>query len=272
MPYDWFTKYFIGMFERYFLTKSFYFSSDYDLTNPFSVSALREFRGRYYDDRFYYNAAFTKKLVELGLDNWIQPFICGLVEFKSMQINQKAVIFILISRRDKLRAGVRFISRGADAQGNVTNFAETEQILIFENAENYDVYTYLQTRGSIPIIWKQSPNLKWSPTLMIDKNPLKTKNAFKLHMDKIKKQYQFNHIINLIDKKGSQKLIGESFTELIKEEKDFTVDYTWFDFHAECKNMQWNNLSKLIDLLQASIQKYKYGHFKVEKPVDDMLS
>ena len=77
----------MGMFEKFFATKSFYFSADYDLTHPFSVSAAKSFKVKKddYDERFYYNSAFTAKLRELGLNNWIQPFICGLVEQRAAQ-------------------------------------------------------------------------------------------------------------------------------------------------------------------------------------------
>jgi phosphatidylinositol 4-phosphatase len=34
--------------------------------------------------------------------------------------------FILITRRDKRRAGTRFFSRGTDLDGNPSNMAETE--------------------------------------------------------------------------------------------------------------------------------------------------
>ena len=233
------------------------------------MSADRKFRKGDYDDRFFYNSAFTSKLREHNLEYWVQPFICGLVEQRLLTINQKALSFILISRRDKSRAGMRFISRGADAQGNVSNFAETEQILTFINDDCYDVYTYLQTRGSIPIIWKQSPNLKWNPKLLIESNLMKNKSAFKYHIDKMKKAYGENYCINLIDKKGSQKIIGEFFTEMIKTENDPLIKYTWFDFHAECHNMQWHNLSKLINEVLENIQKYRYGQYRVYKTVAD---
>jgi hypothetical protein len=255
------------MFERYFHTKCFYFSHDYDLTKPFSAAATRGFRKGDYDDRFYYNSAFTGKLREHNLEHWVEPFICGLVVQKLLNINQKAISFIIISRRDKSRAGMRFISRGSDSQGNVSNFAETEQILTFLNEDCYDVYSFLQTRGSIPILWKQAPNLKWSPKLLIEANLMKNKSTFKYHIDKQKKLYGDNHLVNLIDKKGSQKTIGEYFTEMVKAENDPSIKYTWFDFHGECKNMQWHHLSKLVNEVIDSIQKYKYGQYRVYKTV-----
>lgn len=259
------------MFQKYFLTKSFYFSNDYDLTRPFSHSVLRGFNSKEFDDRFYYNSSFTEKLREQGLESWVQPFICGLIEQRLLTINQKAISFILISRRDKTRAGMRFISRGSDSMGNVSNYVETEQIMTFINEDFYEVYSYLQTRGSIPIIWKQSPNLKWAPKPLIEANPMKNKSAFKYHIDKIKKAYGENHLVNLIDKKGSQKIIGEFFTEMVRTENDPLIHYTWFDFHAECKKMQWHNLSKLVNELLTSIQKFKYGQYRVYKTVEERL-
>jgi len=208
------------------------------------------------------------KLRDNGLDHLVQPFVSGLIEQRIMNINQKAVNFIIISRRDKTRAGFRFVSRGSDSMGNVSNFAETEQIVSFMNEDNFDVYTYLQTRGSIPIIWKQTPNLSWSPKVLIDANTMKKKNVFENHMNKIKFIYKDNHLINLIDKKGSQFTIGNNFSELIRLYPDPKVKFTWFDFHAECAKMQWHNLSKLISQIQKSIQDYKYGHFKVFKRVE----
>jgi hypothetical protein len=267
MQYAPIDQYAISMFDRYFHTKSFYFSQDYDLTRPFSVSASRAFRLGDFDDRFYYNSAFTGKLREHNLEHWVQPFICGLIVQKLLNINQKALSFILISRRDKSRAGMRFISRGADTQGNVSNFAETEQILIFLNDDSYDVFSYLQTRGSIPLIWRQPPNLKWSPKLFIESNAMKNKSAYKYHIDRQKKFYGDNHLVNLIDKKGSQKIIGEAFTERVKTENDPAIKYSWFDFHAECKNMQWHHLSKLVNEVVDSIQKFRYGQYKVYKTV-----
>jgi len=53
-------------------------------------------------------------------------------------------------------AGTRFNTRGIDRGGNVANFAESEQIC--KVGDNY--MSYVQTRGSIPLFWKQVPTLK----------------------------------------------------------------------------------------------------------------
>jgi len=69
-------------------------------------------------------------------------------------------------------------------------------------------------------------------------------------------------LINLIDKKGSQKLIGEKMDKVHAELKDSDLKLNWFDFHGECKNMKWENLSKLVDQVQKELD--SYGHFMAE--------
>ena len=76
----------------------------------------------------------------------------------------------------------------------------------------------------------------------------------------MKSVYREVTCINLIDKKGKQLGIGNSFTKLCKE---LNIDYVWFDFHAECKNMKWGNLSKLITICEKSIKDYGFFAAKV---------
>lgn len=39
----------------------------------------------------------------------------------------------------------------------------------------------------------------------------------------------------------------------------------WFDFHAECKNMKYENISKLLDIVNASIENYDYFYIEIPK-------
>jgi hypothetical protein len=83
-----------------------------------------------------------------------------------VQINGKQFEFGLISRRSTHFAGTRFNVRGCDEDGNVANFVETEQIL------NYQDYkcSYVQVRGSIPLLWSQKVNIKYKPPIVIDES------------------------------------------------------------------------------------------------------
>jgi hypothetical protein len=41
--------------------------------------------------------------------------------------------------------------------------------------------------------------------------------------------------------------------------------YTWFDFHDECKNMRWENLSKLMQIVDSELT--QFGWFRAEMKV-----
>ena len=45
----------------------------------------------------------------------------------------KRLEMVLISRRRHGQAGTRYLSRGLDDDGNVANFVETEQILMYRD-------------------------------------------------------------------------------------------------------------------------------------------
>lgn len=53
--------------------------------------------------------------------------------------------------------------------------------------------------------------------------------------------------MNLIDKKGSQKRLGDYFDKMHNCIDDDAFKLIWFDFHHECRKMQYENLSKLLD-------------------------
>jgi hypothetical protein len=260
------------MFQVFLGRNCFYFSPTYDLTNPLNKLAKNgTFTGnnKTYDDRFFYNKVHVGDLISKKLDEWVQPFICGLVEYKLLKVSGKNVGFALIGRRDKSRAGMRFMSRGTDMDGNVSNFAETEQIMIIHQESDLKVYSYLQTRGSIPVLWKQTPTLKWAPKLKIEANSSKVKKSFNLHMTKMRQHYGKNTLVNLIDKKGSQYMIGKAMTDLFNSEQDDgSQHYVWFDFHHECRKMQWHNLSKLVTDISKNMDDYKYSKVIVKKEED----
>ena len=50
---------------------------------------------------------------------------------------------------------MRYRSRGADPQGNVANFVETEQI-VAPLTTGQSVASFGEIRGSVPIVWTQA--------------------------------------------------------------------------------------------------------------------
>lgn len=100
------------MFHVFLDRDCFYFSNTLDLTNP--LNKLAEFgslsiKFSTCDERFFYNKVHVAKLISDGFGDWVTPFISGLVDFKLIKVNGKSVNLGLIGRRDKSRAGMRFV-------------------------------------------------------------------------------------------------------------------------------------------------------------------
>jgi hypothetical protein len=124
--------------------------------------------------KFFFHSTKTHNLLILSF------FYSNLdVSINTTELNGRKFEFHLISRRSCLNAGTRFYVRGADNEGNVANFVETEQIV------SYNDYTcsYVIIRGSMPIYWSQRPNLKYKPSINIhdSKNHVSLSNFFKIY-------------------------------------------------------------------------------------------
>lgn len=201
-------KKFIKMLDLWFSKESFFFSYNYDLTinvekNLENESYQPKSEDNYYvekksifednlnktESRFFYNECWADCFLEKKLFDWVQPFICGFFEVRTQLSFGKHTQLALLSRRDKSRAGMRFLNRGSDIDGNVSNFAETEQIFTVINEDGIDIFSFMQIRGSIPFFWSQLPTIKYAPKTVIPNSDPKDKEAYKNHIDILVKNY-----------------------------------------------------------------------------------
>lgn len=96
-------------------------------------------------------------------------------ELRSSIINNRDVLFCLISRRSRHRAGTRYFTRGINHAGDCANFNETEQILLLDplpvkargRVDGTERLSFVQVRGSVPIFWAEVNNLRYKPDLQI---------------------------------------------------------------------------------------------------------
>jgi len=58
------------------------------------------------------------------------------------------VDYVVISRRSRDRAGLRYQRRGVDEEANVANFVESESVMRVEREGFVNVFSYVQIRGS----------------------------------------------------------------------------------------------------------------------------
>lgn len=63
----------------------------------------------------------------------------------------------------------------------------------------------------MPYIWKQMPDLRWSPKCVINPNDKLNIEICRKNYKDIGKNYENCTLLNLIDKKNTQKRMGEYF-------------------------------------------------------------
>lgn len=174
-----------------------------------------------------------------------------------MNVNGHYFSWILISRRSTKRAGTRLFCRGIDNHGNVSNFVETEQIIEY----NGEKVSFVQIRGSIPIFWYQTPNLKLKPRPRIDVSRDHLP-PYQLHMDSLVMHYSKLVLVNLIDHRGAEDELEKAFAQVVTRSGSPNERYEAFDFHAECKKMRWDRLNILIDRLAHEQDEFGVFHLR----------
>lgn len=169
--------------------------------------------------------------------------------------SEKSFLLTLISRRSVKRAGLRYLRRGVDDGGNTANGVETEQILSEPTwAPSSRIYSSVQIRGSIPIFFSQSP-YSFKPVPQIQHSAETNFQAFKRHFDKISDRYGSIQVASLVEKHGNEAIVGERYEknmERLNQSDDFSernIGFEWFDFHAICRGMKFENVSLLMDTL-----------------------
>ncbi|CAI4045694.1 hypothetical protein SUVZ_11G0070 [Saccharomyces uvarum] len=247
---------YIKLLELHLKNSTFYFSYTYDLTNSLQrnekIGPVSSWKTA--DERFFWNHYLTEDLRNFAVKDsrinaFIQPVIYGYAKTVNSILNTAPIVLGLITRRSIFRAGTRYFRRGVDQDGNVGNFNETEQILLTENpeSEKTHVFSFLQTRGSVPIYWAEINNLNYKPNLVLGENSL---DATKKHFDQQKKLYGDNYLVNLVNQKGHELPVKEGYESAVHALDDPKIHYVYFDFHHECRKMQWHRVKLLIDHLE----------------------
>ena len=75
-------------------------------------------------------------------------------------------------------------------QGYVANFVESEQVVVLEDKQGkLTTSSFVQIRGSIPLLWSQVPNIKYKPPTRIAP-PSASHPAFDHHFKQLLDTYQ----------------------------------------------------------------------------------
>ncbi|KAI7898623.1 SacI homology domain-containing protein [Cokeromyces recurvatus] len=247
-----------------FSKSMFLFSNSYDITNSFQRTFEEKGNNdptvplwKKVDKRFWWNEHLMRDFIRQELDEWILPIMQGTLQIEPCQIEGYNFDFILLSRRSRERAGMRYQRRGVNEDGQVANFVETEQIIIFSKDDINHVASFIQTRGSIPVFWSQSP-YSLHPIPILERSEEENEIAFQKHFATQEKLYGKQLIVNLTELKGREAIVGGQYRKHVVELGDPNIKYVEFDFHKETKGMKFENISKLSKSLDDDLSRIQY--------------
>ena len=229
------------------LTSGFYFSYNYDLTNPMQRSPQGETQHERADTRFYWNYELYRDLLQQAVDTqWCIPVIQGYIGIYRVNQGNHFMTLALISRRSCERTGTRYNCRGVDDEGNVANFVETEQVLEVGSR----VYSFVQIRGSVPIFWEQTG---MTAQLALTRSREMNTHAFKKHLENIVSKYSHVCFVNLLStNKSHEKMLTDEWEAILNKvysELSSKIAYHFFDFHHNCKN-KYDNIYVFLRQIQ----------------------
>ncbi|KAK2808033.1 hypothetical protein FQN50_005115 [Emmonsiellopsis sp. PD_5] len=278
---------FIAIMNNVDLTRSFYFSYSYNITQTLqrNISFEREqlrkgvsdLRNNDHNPMFVWNHYLLEPVVSLFKNayDWCLPIIHGYVDQSMISVYGRLVYVTIIARRSRFFAGARFLKRGANDLGYVANDVETEQIVsemlttsfhspgpkLYANPQ----YTsYVQHRGSIPLYWTQD-STGVSPKPDIELNLVDPfYSAAALHFDNLFERYGAPvYVLNLV--KARERIPRESkllkeFTNAINYLNQFLPEdkkilYKAWDMSRASKSRDQDVIGTLEDIAEDIIPK-----------------
>lgn len=208
------------------------------------------------DPRFVWNRALLDDLIEKKLDSFIIPLQQGSFQTAELTLKDTPVSIALISRRCTRRLGTRMWRRGANLEGDAANFIETEQLVETKGFRS----SFLQVRGSIPLLWEQIVDLSYKPRLKII-NHEDTSKVVERHFHDLSQRYGESLALDLTDKHGDEGKLSSAYAA--EMEKLPNVRYVSFDFHSVCGNSNFDNLDVLCNEIAEDFE--KQGYFLIDE-------
>ncbi|KAF8683796.1 hypothetical protein HU200_044730 [Digitaria exilis] len=249
--------YFMSLLKIAETTCGLYYSYDRDLTlnlqrsSKLAAGRMHKPLWKQADPRFVWNKNLLEELIEAKLDEFIIPLIQGSFQSAQFTLKDKPVRITLFSRRCNRRLGTRMWRRGANLEGATANFVETEQLVEYEGLMS----SFIQVRGSIPLLWEQIVDLSYKPRLSIIEHE-ETPKVVQRHFHDLSQRYGETVVIDLTDKRGDEGDLSNAFAAEMGRIRD--VRYVHFDFHHVCHGGNFDNLQVLYNQIEGAIQKQGY--------------
>ncbi|KAK6305806.1 hypothetical protein J4Q44_G00245860 [Coregonus suidteri] len=232
---------------------NFYFAwSASGISMDLSLNAHRRIKEDSTDNRFFWNQSLHLHLKHYGVncDDWLLRLMCGGVEIRTIYAGHKQAKACVISRLSSERAGTRFNVRGANDDGQVANFVETEQVIFLDD----QVSSFIQIRGSIPLFWEQPGIQVGSHRVKLSRGYEANAPAFERHFSALRRLYGKQVIINLLGMKEGEHMLSKAFQSHLKaSEHAGAVKMINFDYHQMVKG---GKTDKLHSVLKPQLNKF----------------
>ncbi|CAL0330803.1 unnamed protein product [Lupinus luteus] len=205
------------------------------------------------EPRFLWNNYMLEVIIDNKLDPYLLPIVQGSFHYFQAAIGKDIIDITLIARRCTRRNGTRMWRRGADPDGYVANFVETEQIMQI----NGYTASFVQVRGSIPLLWEQIVDLTYKPKfelLKLEEAP----RVLERHFLDLRKKYGAVVAVDLVNKHGGEGRLCEKFGSTMQQVASDDVRYIHFDFHHICGHVHFENLSILYDQISDFLETNGY--------------
>ncbi|XP_057804774.1 phosphoinositide phosphatase SAC6-like [Salvia miltiorrhiza] len=205
------------------------------------------------DPRFLWNNYMLEVLIDNKLDPYLLPVIQGSFQNVQAAIGKDILDVALIARRCTRRTGTRMWRRGADSDGFVANFVESEQIIQI----NGHTASFIQVRGSMPFLWDQIVDLTYKPKFEIVR-PEEAPRVAERHFLDLRKKYGNVLAVDLVNKHGDEGRLSERFCQAMEPIVSDDVRYLHFDFHKICGHVHFERLSILYEQIEDFLIKSRY--------------
>eukprot|EP01114_Cavostelium_apophysatum_P020199 TRINITY_DN6706_c0_g1_i1.p1 TRINITY_DN6706_c0_g1~~TRINITY_DN6706_c0_g1_i1.p1 ORF type:complete len:811 (-),score=116.42 TRINITY_DN6706_c0_g1_i1:131-2563(-) len=268
------------------LTKDYYFSYTYDLSNTLQYNMTNHHTyssNNKYNTMFVWNHFLMEDFLKKTSENssWMLPLMHGYFIQSKFSIYGKNISICLIARRSRFFAGTRYLKRGVNEQGNVANHVETEQIVVRYDAPMTltpdsklcsisHITSFVHIRGSIPLYWAQDNSVLTprAPILVQRRDPFYSSTI--VHFEHLFKRYGSPIVVvNLVkaeEKRPREMILGKEFSSAIEFlnsllPSESKIEYITFDLHKAHKSKHENMIERMEAIANEGIKMTGFFHY-----------
>jgi len=135
---------------------------------------------------------------------------------------------------------------------------ESEQLLSLRGTTSIDA-SFVQVRGSIPVLWSQAPNLQYKIPITIAPRD-RCEPVLSKHVEQLSSRYGKVTAISLANQTGREGKLTSSYAStalaVTSDKQNSSFRLVCFDFHKYCGATKYENLKILRDAIANDFEAY----------------